>query len=298
MSRKGRAIGAAGGAVGLSGFAAVLGLCCSMPWAVAILGVTGAVGFARLAFLLPYALIGAGVLLAAGFWLAYRPLPPCPDGSCAPEPRRLLRVVIWITTALVGALAFVALAPPAAAQTVGYPAYTELDESGTALRDYFNRARGTVRLLFVVDPICPMCLRGLDDLNRSLLSKTDDARLQTFVVHVPVLGAKAKAVAPAAELLDNPHVRHYWQESGEFGRMLAEAAGLRQGDDLVYAWDVWLIYGSEAVWDGALPPRPRLLMHQLRALQGGKKYPRLDGEAFAQEAASLLARLPAPEATR
>jgi len=298
MGKKGRVIGAAGGAMGLGGFAAALGLCCSVPWAVALLGVTGALGFARLAFLLPYALIGAGALLAVGFWLAYRPLPRCDDGSCPPDSRHPLRLVMWITAALVAALAFVALTPPAAAQPARDPAYTELDAASTALRDDFNRAKGSVRLLFVVDPICPGCLRGLDDVNRSLLSKVDDARLQTFVVHVPVLGAKAKDVAPAAKLLENDHVRHYWQESGEFGRALAEAVGLRRGDELIYAWDVWLIYGPDAIWEGPLPPRPRRLMHQLRALQGSKEFPRLDGEAFARDTQTLLARLPAPEAAR
>lgn len=60
----------AGGAVGLGGFAAALGLCCGVPWAVALLGVTGAVVLARLAFLLPYALAGAAVLLGFGFWFS------------------------------------------------------------------------------------------------------------------------------------------------------------------------------------------------------------------------------------
>lgn len=173
-----------------------------------------------------------------------------------------------------------------------------LDGTVTQLREDFNRARGSVRLLFVVDPICPGCLRGLDDVNQSLLGETDDARLKTFVVHVPVLGAEAKDIAPAGELLENGHVRHYWNPGGEFGWMLAESAALRNGDELVYAWDVWLIYGPDAVWEDKLPPRPQRLMHQLRALMGSREFPRLDSEAFAREARALLARLPREVATR
>jgi hypothetical protein len=171
------------------------------------------------------------------------------------------------------------------------PMYTVLDDSGSQLREDFNRAKGSVRLLFVVDPICPGCLRGLDDIDTALLAATDDRRLQTFVVHVPVLGAQAKDIAPAAKLLHNAHVRHYWNPSGTFGRELAEAVGLQRGDDLVYAWDVWLIYGPEASWDGARPPQPRRLMHQLRALEGSAEFPRLDSNAFAQEVHELLAQL-------
>src|SRR5882724_9442804 len=79
MGERRRVVGAAGGALGLSGFAAALGMCCSVPWAVALLGVTGAVAFARLAFLLPYALIASAALLAMGFWWAYRPVAQCAD---------------------------------------------------------------------------------------------------------------------------------------------------------------------------------------------------------------------------
>jgi hypothetical protein len=175
----------------------------------------------------------------------------------------------------------------------GAASYIFLDESANQLREDFNRAKGSVRVLFVVDPICPGCLRGLADVNESLLSKTADPRLQTFVVHVPVLGAKAKDVAPSKKLLQNASVHHYWNPSGNFGRQLAEGVGLKHDDKLVYAWDVWLIYGPEANWDGARPPRPQRLMHQLRALQGSTEFPHLDSRAFAQEVQQLLAQPPA-----
>ena len=109
MAERRRVAGAAGAALGLSGVAAALGLCCSVPWAVALLGVTGAVAFARLAFLLPYALIASVVLLAMGFWWAYRPVAQCADGTCAPGSRRTLRWMVWIAAAMVAALSFVAL---------------------------------------------------------------------------------------------------------------------------------------------------------------------------------------------
>jgi hypothetical protein len=61
------------------------------------------------------------------------------------------------------------------AQAAAKP-YTVLDDQASQLRADFNRKVGTVRLLFVVDPICPTCLRGLDDMNRDLLEGTADAR--------------------------------------------------------------------------------------------------------------------------
>lgn len=108
MDDKFKVAGVAGGAVGLGGFAAALGLCCGVPWAVALLGVTGAVAFARLAFLLPYALVGAAAFLGFGFWLAYRK-PACQDGTCQPANTRPLRIVVWTTTLVVVGLAALAM---------------------------------------------------------------------------------------------------------------------------------------------------------------------------------------------
>lgn len=108
-SEKTRIIGAVSGALGLSGLAAALGLCCTVPWAVALLGVTGAVAFARLTFLLPYALLGAAVLLGVSFWFAYRRLAACNAHTCAPASRRTLQWTVWLAALLVGALSLVAL---------------------------------------------------------------------------------------------------------------------------------------------------------------------------------------------
>lgn len=50
MSEKARVLGTAGGALGLGAFAAASGACCGVPWAVALLGVSGAVALARLSY--------------------------------------------------------------------------------------------------------------------------------------------------------------------------------------------------------------------------------------------------------
>lgn len=200
-----------------------------------------------------------------------------------------MRSFPWVLTALT-----VVLTTGRAAQTgdTQTPKFTLLDETASQLREDFDHAKGSVRLLFVVDPTCPGCLRGLADLNKDLLAGTHDPRLQTFVVYVPVLSpsATAKDVPPAAELLQSPQVRHYWNPSGAFGRILSEAIGLKRDGKPVYAWDVWLIYGPEANWSGAAPPMPHLLMHQLWALEHSS-FPHLDPKAYAGEVHQLLAKL-------
>jgi hypothetical protein len=198
---------------------------------------------------------------------------------------------ISVASLLIGLLSF---GVNAQAQPTPSASYTVLDDQGNQLRADFNHSVGSVRLLFVVDPVCPTCLRGLDDLNGALLGRTQDARVQTFVVYVPVLhpAAQPKDIPPATRLLHNAQVRNYWNPSGAFGNLLSKAVGLKSGDREVYAWDVWLVYGPEAKWEGTDPPRPRLLMQQLAALRGSTEFPHLDSQVFAQHVQALLAQLP------
>ena len=65
-------IASSSGAVGLSAFASLVGLCCIGPWSVALLGVSGAVSMARWQPLRPYIIGVAGVMLAWAFWRTYR----------------------------------------------------------------------------------------------------------------------------------------------------------------------------------------------------------------------------------
>jgi hypothetical protein len=189
---------------------------------------------------------------------------------------------------LVSAIAILAAAN--VAQPDERAEYKVIDEGAAHLRADFNAAKGSVRALFVVDPICPGCLRGLDDMNKDLLSRTNDPRLQTFVVHVPRLSPPPteEDVPEAATLLRNDHVHHYWNPSGSFGRELSAALELKVEGEDVYAWDVWLVFGPDAVWDGDHPPKPEYFMHPLWAL-GGTDLPRFDSKVFAERAHRLLA---------
>jgi mercuric ion transport protein len=108
MEEKTRIAAASGGALTLSTLAAAFGLCCTVPWAVTLLGVGGAVVFARLAFLLPYAIIGAFALLGIGFWLAYRQPASCAVGERKPTSRRPLQWTVWIAALIVCAMTVVA----------------------------------------------------------------------------------------------------------------------------------------------------------------------------------------------
>lgn len=101
MDEKPKILGATGGAVGFSALALAFGACCVAPWAVALLGVGGAVMLARLAVLQPYVVAVTVVLLGIGFWHAYRKRPAATDRTCPAENRKHLRLAVWIGALIV-----------------------------------------------------------------------------------------------------------------------------------------------------------------------------------------------------
>lgn len=172
------------------------------------------------------------------------------------------------------------------------PDFTVLDDKAEPLRSDFNRDVGHVRLLLLMDPVCPTCLKGLADIDRDLLSKLPkDTPLRAYVVHEPVIGGAAKNIPGAAGLV-HASVRHYWNATGSFGRLAAAAFDLRHNGKPVYAWDVWTIYGPEAAWTAAGPPMPRVLMHQLPALAADARFSHLDSRKFASDVLAMLASSP------
>jgi len=101
VSEKPKILSATGSAVGLSALALAFGACCVAPWAVAVLGVGGALLLARLAVLQPYVVALTLALLGLGFWHAYRRHPAMPDGTCPVENRKRLRLAVWVGALIV-----------------------------------------------------------------------------------------------------------------------------------------------------------------------------------------------------
>ena len=197
-----------------------------------------------------------------------------------------------VSLAVVGVLGCGNAADTASAHDVKTMA---LDDQATALREAFNADRGNVRLLFLVDPACPGCLRGTADIDRDLLAQLPaDSKVRVYVVHEPVIGGTERDIPKVVGLMHTSVASHYWDASGAFGKQLSQALDLRDGDKLVYAWDVWMVFPPEAEWTGASIPKPRLFMHQLQGLMDNPKFPFLDSKVFAAQVHALLKPVGAP----
>ena len=176
--------------------------------------------------------------------------------------------------------------------------YAVLSSNDQPLRSDFNRDRGDVRLMFLVDPVCPVCLRGLADMGDDLLAKLPaNARVKVYVVYEPVIGGKAKDIAGAAALLKSTSSRAYWNPTGDFGRQMSHVLGYWNGSRWVYAWDTWLIYGPGATWNAGSPPAPDYLMDQLGGLSRSK-FPYLDARVFADKVKVMLSDIDQEGASR
>lgn len=200
-------------------------------------------------------------------------------------PRNLLGIALGVS-----ALTLAGCGDPKAASPVDLaPRVAVLNGEDQPLREDFNRDQGFVRLMLLVDPRCPECLRGLADMGDDVLAKLPkNARIKVYVVHAPVIGGSDKDIPAAAELLHTTLAKHYWNPTGDFGRQMSQVVGLLHGSRLVYAWDIYIIYPPNAVWRGQDPPQPSYLMHQLPGLDN-QKFPPWDGKVFATKVSDTLA---------
>ncbi len=183
--------------------------------------------------------------------------------------------------------------PPADSEVTSESSYVALDLELTQFKDDFNAMADKLRLVFISGPSCGICLRGMDDLNQSIVAAIqDDPRVHTLVLYVPALGANEEHAKAAVSLLPGPRVRHYWDGSGMSGLEFQDTLDIE-----MYAWDVWMIYEPGAQWDDVSdPPQPAFWQHQLPGLPEDKK---LDAEDFAAVVIEKLSALPpATESTR
>lgn len=180
----------------------------------------------------------------------------------------------------------VAACTPDAPAPAVQSSYASLDEELTQFKEDFNAMSDKLRLVFISGPSCGICLRGMDDLNESIVASIqNDPRVHTMVLYVPALGANEEHARAAVSLLPGLRVSHYWDGSGNSGLEFQKTLGIP-----MYAWDVWMIYEPGAQWEEAsVPPHPAFWQHQLPSLPKDQK---LDAEEFAAAVVERLSAMP------
>lgn len=129
------------------------------------------------------------------------------------------------------------------------------------LKEEFNRASNTVRVLAILSPTCGPCQRGRGVVNE-VFDRYSSDKLKGFVVWLPM---KPKDNAQTAQLesdkLKDERISvRGWDGKRSIADLFAKPLKLRGT-----AWDVYLIYAPGIKWEGAEPPQPTYWMHQLQA---------------------------------
>jgi hypothetical protein len=125
-------------------------------------------------------------------------------------------------------------------------------------------------------------------MEEKVLKQVPDPNLRTYVVWVPKKRGLRRDVPTAASTVEDSRVLHYWD--GDSLLVNAYRDVLRLGED---AWDVFLLYGADAKWDGDRPPAPDYWAHQI----GEPEKPRVlgpwfTGDVFLRQTQALLGRQP------
>ncbi|PYP88270.1 MAG: hypothetical protein DMF61_06660 [Blastocatellia bacterium AA13] len=111
-----------------------------------------------------------------------------------------------------------------------------------------------------------------------MLEHDSNSDLRAYVVWVPKVGAREPDVDAATRLVADRRALHYWDEEGLLLRSYRPALGITKD-----AWDVYMVYGPAARWEGEAPPQPEYWMHQLNV----KNAPELDGKQLLSKISSI-----------
>jgi hypothetical protein len=150
------------------------------------------------------------------------------------------------------------------------------------LRDKFNKDKGNVRLLLLLSPTCPECLRGAFEIQNKVLEKIKDSDARVYVVYLPILKRDREGNVPSAmKQLPDKRVSFFWDRNGELAHSYSRVLRLPARQP---AWDIYLLFNRDDAWKADVPA-PDYWMAQLSGISSER---RLDGNKFADETSKLL----------
>jgi hypothetical protein len=160
--------------------------------------------------------------------------------------------------------------------------FVALDGAAQPLKNAFNADVGKVRLLMYVSPTCGECLRGAKQGQQQVLATIGDPTLRVYVVWAPKNGGRQQDVGRVTQIVTDPRATQYWDGhrvlTDAYDRMLA-LSGPCAG--------IFMLYGRQARWEGAAPPRADYL-EDAHAREFNRPYLQYDPQRFADTARAML----------
>jgi hypothetical protein len=156
--------------------------------------------------------------------------------------------------------------------------YAVVGNTSTAVRTAFNANAGKVRVVMVVSPTCGECLKGASEVSEQVAEISQGKAVPLYVLWVPRSGGREKDVPDATRVIADASAHEFWDGDNLMGTQYKQVLGWRGN-----AWDIYMVYGPKARWNGDLPPVPDFFMHQT-----SEKGPRLYAAEFGTRVKQLL----------
>jgi hypothetical protein len=156
--------------------------------------------------------------------------------------------------------------------------YAVVGDTSAVVRTAFNADAGKVRVVMVVSPTCGACLEGASEVSEQVAGINQGKTVPLYVLWVPRRGGQEKDVPNATRVIVDASGHEFWDGNNLLGVQYRQVLGWRGN-----AWDVYMVYGPKAQWNGDLPPVPDFFMHQT-----SEKGPRLDASVFGTKLRQLM----------
>ncbi len=121
------------------------------------------------------------------------------------------------------------------------------------LKTRFNEDGG-VRLILLLAPTCKTCIDAAAYIEREILSKRPDGDVNVYAIWTAAL-ADDKVSALDASHFSDSRVSQFWDATGDVGRWFPQHEwGPVQKVSGPVAYDVFFLFGPDAVWEDAPAP--------------------------------------------
>lgn len=121
------------------------------------------------------------------------------------------------------------------------------------LKTRFNEDGG-VRLILLLAPTCKTCIDAAAYIEREILSKRPDGDVNVYAIWTAAL-ADDKISALDASHFSDSRVSQFWDATGDVGRWFPQHEwGPVQKVSGPVAYDVFFLFGPDAVWEDAPAP--------------------------------------------
>lgn len=128
-----------------------------------------------------------------------------------------------------------------------------------AMRDWFAREAGHVRVIGIMSSTCPMCVRGRRDGLEPLLAEPGDLRMAWVFIDMMDTDSRASAQHVSAGATDT-RLSAFHDPAQLLGHAMARCLGWTGH----VAWDTYFVYAPDAQWLDDELPVPRFWYHQLK----------------------------------